>query len=101
MIPFRIPDHPFGYLRIALPGGEPVDYAYIGLETYGDKDYVILMPEETESQRLVTVLELVDPGDIDDDNEVYAPVPDPAVRQAVFAQYRRRKGSEYGFVLAE
>ena len=48
MIPFRIPDHPFGYVRIRLPGGEPVDYAYIGLETLADRDYVILMPEATE-----------------------------------------------------
>ena len=101
MTPFRIPDHPFGYLRIALPGCEPVDYAYLGLETYGGRDYAVLMPEDTEAQRLVTVLELADPGDIDDDNEVYAPVPDPAVRQAVFAQYLQRKGNEYGFVLAE
>ena len=101
MIPFRSPDHPFGYVRIRLPGGEPVDYAYIGLEPYADKDYVILMPEETEEQRLVTVLELVDPGDIEKDDEVYAPVPDPAVRRAVFAQYLQHKGNEYGFTLAD
>lgn len=101
MFPFRIPNHPFGYVRIQLPGGEPIDYAYIGLETYGDKDYVILMPEDTEEQWLVTVLELVDPGDIEKDEEVYGPVPDAAVRQAVFAQYLRRKGNEYGFTLAD
>ena len=73
-------------LNLTDENGEDIEFEYLDCINYQDKDYLILMPVESEEMEIV-ILE-IEP--VDDENENYLAVEDEAVLDAVYAIFKER-----------
>ena len=73
-------------LTLTDENGEDIEFEYLDCINYQDKDYLILMPVESEEMEIV-ILE-IEP--VDDENENYLAVEDEAVLDAVYAIFKER-----------
>ena len=73
-------------LTLTDENGEDTDFEYLDCIEYQDKEYLILMPLDEESNEIV-ILE-VEP--VDEENENYLAVSDEAVLDAVYAIFKER-----------
>lgn len=74
--------------------GNEVQFEFLDLEQYQEKEYVILLPAgDTDSE--VVILQVEEP---DDENEAYIGVDDPDVLEAVFARFKAKFSDEFDFV---
>ena len=81
-----IPEEEVSILTLTDENGADVDFEYLDCVEYQDKEYLILMPVEEESNEIV-ILE-VEP--VDEENENYLAVSDEAVLDAVYAIFKER-----------
>lgn len=74
--------------------GNEVQFEFLDLEQYQEKEYVILLPAgDTDGE--VVILQVEEP---DDENEAYIGVDDPDVLEAVFARFKAKFSDEFDFV---
>lgn len=73
-------------LTLTDENGEDIDFEYLDCINYQDKDYLILLPAESEELEIV-ILE-IEP--VDEENENYLAVEDEAVLDAVYAIFKER-----------
>ena len=73
-------------LTLTDENGEDIEFEYLDCINYQDKDYLILLPVESEEMEIV-ILE-IEP--VDDENENYLAVEDEAVLDAVYAIFKER-----------
>lgn len=74
--------------------GNEVQFEFLDLEQYQEKEYVILLPAgDTDGE--VVILRVEEP---DDENEAYIGVDDPDVLEAVFARFKAKFSDEFNFV---
>lgn len=74
--------------------GNEVQFEFLDLEQYQEKEYVILLPAgDTDGE--VVILRVEEP---DDENEAYIGVDDPDVLEAVFARFKAKFSDEFDFV---
>ena len=74
--------------------GNEVQFEFLDLEQYQEKEYVILLPAgDTDGE--VVILQVEEP---DDENEAYIGVDDPDVLEAVFARFKAKFSDEVDFV---
>lgn len=74
--------------------GNEVQFEFLDLEQYQEKEYVILLPAgDTDGE--VVILQVEEP---DDENETYTGVDDPDVLEAVFARFKAKFSDEFDFV---
>ena len=74
--------------------GNEVQFEFLDLEQYQEKEYVILLPAgDTDGE--VVILQVEEP---DDENEAYIGVDDPDVLEAVFARVKAKFSDEFDFV---
>ena len=71
-------------LTLTDENGEDIDFEYLDCINYQDKDYLILLPAESEELEIV-ILE-IEP--VDEENENYLAVDDEAVLDAVYAIFK-------------
>ncbi len=81
-----IPEEEVNILTLTDENGADVDFEYLDCIEYEDKEYLVLMPVEEESNEIV-ILE-VEP--VDEENENYLAVSDEAVLDAVYAIFKER-----------
>ena len=73
--------------------GNEVQFEFLDLEQYQEKEYVILLPAgDTDGE--VVILQVEEP---DDENEAYIGVDDPDVLEAVFARFKAKFSDEFDF----
>ena len=74
--------------------GNEVQFEFLDLEQYQEKEYVILLPAgDTDGE--VVILQVEEPND---ENEAYIGVDDPDVLEAVFARFKAKFSDEFDFV---
>ena len=73
-------------LPLTDENGEDIDFEYLDCINYQGKDYLILLPAESEELEIV-ILE-IEP--VDEENENYLAVEDEAVLDAVYAIFKER-----------
>ena len=73
-------------LTLTDENGEDIEFEYLDCINYQDKDYLILLPVESEEMEIV-ILE-IEP--VDDENENYLAVEDEAVLDAVYGIFKER-----------
>ncbi len=73
-------------LTLTDENGEDIEFEYLDCINYQDKDYLILLPVESEEMEIV-ILE-IEP--VDEENENYLAVEDEAVLDAVYAIFKER-----------
>lgn len=74
--------------------GNEVQFEFLDLEQYQEKEYVILLPAgDTDGE--VVILQVEEP---DDENEAYIGVDDPDILEAVFARFKAKFSDEFDFV---
>lgn len=73
-------------LTLTDENGEDIDFEYLDCINYEDKDYLILLPAESEALEIV-ILE-IEP--VDEENENYLAVEDEAILDAVYAIFKER-----------
>lgn len=73
-------------LTLTDENGEDIDFEYLDCINYEGKDYLILLPTESESLEIV-ILE-IEP--VDEENENYLAVEDETVLDAVYAIFKER-----------
>jgi uncharacterized protein YrzB (UPF0473 family) len=73
-------------LTLTDENGQDVDFEYLDCIEYQDKEYLVLMPVEEDSNEIV-ILE-VEP--VDEENENYLAVSDEDVLDAVYAIFKER-----------
>ena len=73
-------------LTLTDENGEDIDFEYLDCINYKEKDYLILLPAESEELEIV-ILE-IEP--VDEENENYLAVEDEAVLDAVYAIFKER-----------
>ena len=74
--------------------GNEVQFEFLDLEQYQEKEYVILLPAgDTDGE--VVILQVEEP---DDEHEAYIGVDDPDVLEAVFARFKAKFSDEFDFV---
>ena len=73
-------------LTLTDENGEDIDFEYLDCINYQDKDYLILLPAESEELEIV-ILE-IEP--VDEENENYLAVEDEATLEAVFAIFKEK-----------
>ena len=74
--------------------GNEVQFEFLDLEQYQEKEYVILLPAgDTDGEVVILQVE-----ELDDENEAYIGVDDPDVLEAVFARFKAKFSDEYDFV---
>ena len=74
--------------------GNEVQFEFLDLEQYQEKEYVILLPAgDTDGE--VVILQVEEP---DDENEAYIGVDDPDVLEAFFARFKAKLSDEFDFV---
>ena len=71
-------------LTLSDENGNDVDFEYLDCIDYQDKEYLVLMPAEEDSNEIV-ILE-VEP--VDEENENYLSVDDEAVLNAVYEIFK-------------
>ena len=81
-----IPEEEVSILTLTDENGADVEFEYLDCIEYQDKEYLILMPLDEESNEIV-ILE-VEP--VDEENENYLAVSDEAVLDAVYAIFKER-----------
>ena len=81
-----IPEEEVSILTLTDENGADIDFEYLDCIEYQDKEYLVLMPVEEESNEIV-ILE-VEP--VDEENENYLAVSDEAVLDAVYAIFKER-----------
>ena len=81
-----IPEEEVSILTLTDENGTDVDFEYLDCIEYQDKEYLVLMPLEEESNEIV-ILE-VEP--VDEENENYLAVSDEDVLDAVYAIFKER-----------
>ena len=88
-----IPEEEVSILTLTDENGADVEFEYLDCIEYQDKEYLILMPLEEESNEIV-ILE-VEP--VDEENENYLAVNDEAVLDAVYAIFKERYADVLSF----
>ena len=88
-----IPEEEVSILTLTDENGADVEFEYLDCIEYQDKEYLILMPLEEESNEIV-ILE-VEP--VDEENENYLAVSDEAVLDAVYAIFKERYADVLSF----
>ena len=73
-------------LTLTDENGEDMDFEYLDCISYEGKDYLILLPADSEELEIV-ILE-IEP--VDEENENYLAVEDEAVLDAVYAIFKER-----------
>ena len=73
-------------LMLTDENGEDVEFEYLDCIQYGDKEYLVLMPAEEDSNEIV-ILE-VQP--VDEETENYISVSDEKVLDEVYAIFKER-----------
>lgn len=73
-------------LTLTDENGEEMTFEYMDCIEYGQKEYLVLLPEDDEDNSLV-ILE-VQP--VDEENENYIPVADDATLDAVYSIFKDR-----------
>ena len=73
-------------LALTDENGEDVEFEYLDCIDYMGKEYLVLMPVESESAEIV-ILE-VEP--VDEENENYISVSDEATLEAVYAIFKEK-----------
>ncbi len=81
-----IPEEEVSILTLTDENGADVDFEYLDCIEYQDKEYLVLMPVEEDSNEIV-ILE-VEP--VDEENENYLAVSDEDVLDAVYAIFKER-----------
>ena len=81
-----IPEEEVSILTLTDENGADIDFEYLDCIEYQEKEYLVLMPVEEESNEIV-ILE-VEP--VDEENENYLAVSDEAVLDAVYAIFKER-----------
>ena len=81
-----IPEEEVSILTLTDENGADVDFEYLDCIEYQDKEYLVLMPVDEDSNEIV-ILE-VEP--VDEENENYLAVTDEAVLDAVYAIFKER-----------
>ena len=81
-----IPEEEVSILTLTDENGADVDFEYLDCIEYQDKEYLVLMPLEEDSNEIV-ILE-VEP--VDEENENYLAVSDEDVLDAVYAIFKER-----------
>ena len=81
-----IPEEEVSILTLTDENGADIDFEYLDCIEYQDKEYLVLMPVEDESNEIV-ILE-VEP--VDEENENYLAVSDEDVLDAVYAIFKER-----------
>ena len=88
-----IPEEEVSILTLTDENGADVDFEYLDCIDYQDKEYLVLMPAEEESNEIV-ILE-VEP--VDEETENYLAVSDEAVLDAVYAIFKERYADVLSF----
>ena len=88
-----IPEEEVSILTLTDENGADVDFEYLDCIEYQDKEYLVLMPVEEDSNEIV-ILE-VEP--VDEENENYLAVNDEAVLDAVYAIFKERYADVLSF----
>lgn len=74
--------------------GNEVQFEFLDLEQYQEKEYVILLPAgDTDGEVVILQVE-----ELDDENETYIGVDDPDILEAVFARFKAKFSDEFDFV---
>ena len=81
-----IPEEEVSILTLTDENGADVEFEYLDCIEYQDKEYLVLMPVDEDSNEIV-ILE-VEP--VDEENENYLAVTDEAVLDAVYAIFKER-----------
>ena len=81
-----IPEEEVSILTLTDENGNDVEFEYLDSIEYQDKEYLVLLPMEDESNEIV-ILE-VEP--VDEENENYLAVSDEEVLDAVYAIFKER-----------
>ena len=81
-----IPEEEVSILTLTDENGADVEFEYLDCIEYQDKEYLVLMPVEEDSNEIV-ILE-VEP--VDEENENYLAVSDEDVLDAVYAIFKER-----------
>ena len=81
-----IPEEEVSILTLTDENGNDVEFEYLDCIEYQDKEFLVLMPLEEESNEIV-ILE-VEP--VDEENENYLAVNDEDVLEAVYAIFKER-----------
>ena len=81
-----IPEEEVSILTLTDENGADVDFEYLDCIEYQEKEYLILMPIDEDSNEIV-ILE-VEP--VDEETENYLAVSDEAVLDAVYAIFKER-----------
>ena len=88
-----IPEEEVSILTLTDENGADVEFEYLDCIEYQDKEYLVLMPVEEDSNEIV-ILE-VEP--VDEENENYLAVSDEAVLDAVYAIFKERYADVLSF----
>ena len=88
-----IPEEEVSILTLTDENGADIDFEYLDCIEYQDKEYLVLMPVEEESNEIV-ILE-VEP--VDEENENYLAVNDEDVLDAVYAIFKERYADVLNF----
>ena len=81
-----IPEEEVSILTLTDENGADVDFEYLDCIEYQDKEYLVLMPLEEESNEIV-ILE-VEP--VDEENENYLAVEDEKLLNAVYEIFKEK-----------
>ena len=81
-----IPEEEVSILTLTDENGADVDFEYLDCIEYQDKEYLVLMPVEEDSNEIV-ILE-VEP--VDEENENYLSVDDEGVLNAVYNIFKEK-----------
>ena len=73
-------------LTLTDENGEDIDFEYLDCISFQDKEYLILVPADSEEMEIV-ILE-IEP--VDEENENYLAVEDETVLDAVYAIFKER-----------
>lgn len=73
--------------------GTDKDYEFLDLIDLDDKEYVVLLPVEEETDEVI-ILEV---HPLDDENEEYISVEDADTLEKVFAEFKERFKDEFDF----
>lgn len=71
--------------------GNEVEFEFLDLIEYQDKEYVVLLPVDDEDDEVVILM--LEPGD----EEAYVSVEDDQVLQAVFEIFKEKFKDEFNF----
>jgi len=81
-----IPEEEVSILTLTDENGNDVNFEYLDCIEYQGKEYLVLMPEDEESDEIV-ILE-VEP--VDEENENYLSVSDETILDAVYQIFKER-----------